>query len=344
MSTPRDRDSIPPLRRHLLTIASIIPPPDKRISALRRFATSITIFTILGYLWLGFEASAAQIAVLLGTAYALELSLESLEAWANGFRPRFLGGGVIGFVNFMLPTHITALSLGLLIYAGNLLWPYAFASALAIGSKYILRVRISGKLRHFLNPSNLAIAVALTVFPTVIGPAPMYHFTAHVSGVLDWIIPLILVAFGTLLNVKLTRKGPLIAAWLLGMAAQAVLRGLLFPEENSILSGLGLMTGTAFLLFTNYMITDPGTSPTGKWQQVAFGLGSAAVYGVLVSSGVVFGLFYCIAIVCAIRGAYHWTLDLSARSKAKASEPLVAAEAPSRNGRTSTGVLEKTDA
>jgi hypothetical protein len=51
------------------------------------------------------------------------------------------------------------------------------------------------------------------------------------------------------------------------------------------------------------MITDPGTTPT-RWQaQAAFGMATAIVYGVLVVFNVVFGLFFALAIVCAMRGA-----------------------------------------
>ena len=45
------------------------------------------------------------------------------------------------------------------------------------------------------------------------------------------------------------------------------------------------MTGVAFVLFTNYMITDPGTTPTvGHATQFMFGSGVAIVYGVLMRS------------------------------------------------------------
>ena len=64
--------------------------------------------------------------------------------------------------------------------------------------------------------------------------------------------------------------------WVGGFAVQAVLRGVFF--DTSIPAALGMMTGVAFILFTNYMITDPGTSPSRPGAQVAFGAGVAAVY------------------------------------------------------------------
>ena len=61
------------------------------------------------------------------------------------------------------------------------------------------------------------------------------------------------------------------------------------------------MTGVAFILFTFYMVTDPATTPSGKPGQVAFGAGVAVAYGLLLTVHVVFGLFFALTIVCAMR-------------------------------------------
>jgi hypothetical protein len=62
------------------------------------------------------------------------------------------------------------------------------------------------------------------------------------------------------------------------------------------------MTSAAFILFTLYMIPDPATSPLKPWRQVAFGLACAVVYGAMQMTHLVFGLFFSLVIVCAIRG------------------------------------------
>jgi hypothetical protein len=94
---------------------------------------------------------------------------------------------------------------------------------------------------------------------------------------------------------------PLIAGWVAGFAAQAVLRTTV--EGTATISALLVMTGTAFILYTNYMITDPGTTPAKPWRQVGFGAATAAVYGLLVAFHIAFGLFFALVIVCALRGA-----------------------------------------
>jgi Na+-translocating ferredoxin:NAD+ oxidoreductase RnfD subunit len=67
---------------------------------------------------------------------------------------------------------------------------------------------------------------------------------------------------------------------------------------------MGVMTGMTFVLYTFYMITDPGTTPVGIRSQIAFGLSVGLLYGVLVVSHVVFGMFFALTIVCLCRGMF----------------------------------------
>jgi hypothetical protein len=77
------------------------------------------------------------------------------------------------------------------------------------------------------------------------------------------------------------------------------------------------MTGVAFVLFTNYMITDPGTSPVKGRAQFMFGSSVAFVYGVLMLFNVVYGLFFATSIVCLLRGAGWWVAHLRSRARAR---------------------------
>ena len=71
-------------------------------------------------------------------------------------------------------------------------------------------------------------------------------------------------------------------------------------------TALTVMTGIAFILFTNYMITDPGTTPTRPRNQFMFGSSVAFVYAVLMQFNIVYTLFFAVCIVCGIRGLGHW--------------------------------------
>jgi Na+-translocating ferredoxin:NAD+ oxidoreductase RnfD subunit len=299
-------------------------PAVKRIKALRRFALSITAFTLAGAFLLGFEDSWAQPLTALATAYIAELALETSEAWACRRPLRF--DSPITLVDFLLPAHITGLSIALLLYPNDRLWPIVFTTVVAVGSKFLLRAPVGGQMRHFLNPSNLGIAATLVVFPWV-GIAPPYHFTENVSGILDWAIPLAVLALGTSLNAQLTGKMPLILGWLGGFVLQAVARSIVF--DTPVVAALLPVTGFAVILFTNYMITDPGTTPFRRRNQVAFGLATAATYGLLVSLHIVFGLFFALAIVSGLRGLGLWVLAAHAAlgrrpAEAPAGLPTVA--------------------
>ena len=295
-----------------------------RLGGLRRFAIAITVLNILGHAFFGFEQSFAQPLAALASAYSAELLLEFIDARCNRRPLRFLGGGPRKFVEFLLSAHITGLACAMLLYANERLGPVMFASVVAICSKCILRAPAERGTRHFFNPSNFGITVTLLAFSWV-SVAPPYQFTENMTRVGDWILPGVIVCTGTFLNARFTHRLPLIAAWLSGFVAQAFLRSLLFDTPFG--AGLIPMTGVAFILYTFYMVTDPATTPSGRRDQIGFGLSVAAVYGLLMVMHVVFGLFFALTIVCVVRGlcafAVRWI-----RGRAHKEMEAVAVTAP----------------
>lgn len=282
---------------------------DKRIGGLARFALAITLLNLLGHLWLGFEQSWITPLVALAAAYGTETALEVVAAREARRRPRFLGEGVVGWIKFLLSAHVSALAIGMLLMPLEQLWVVAFAASAAIASKHLFRVTIAGKARHFLNPSNFGITAALLLFPSV-GIAPPYQFSEATSGALDWLLPLLIICTGSLLNTKFTGRIPLILAWLAAFAVQAAVRSAL--NGTPLLAGLVPMTGFAFVLFTFYMVTDPATSPARRGNQILFGVAVAALYMVFMELHVVFGLFYALTCVTLLRGLW-FAFDIPAR-------------------------------
>lgn len=270
----------------------------RRVGGLRRFAVAITVLNLLGHTVLGFEPAWAQPLVALAVAYGLELLLESVDAWAVGRRPKF-AGTPRQFVDFLLPAHITALAVAMLVYADEQYWTVAFAAAAAIASKFLLRVPVGRGRRHVFNPSNFGITATLLLFP-VVGISPPYQFTEHFGVAGDLILPGLIILSGTFLNARFTGRLPLIAAWVGGFALQACVRSFVF--DTPLAAALSPMTGVSFILFTFYMVTDPATSPVSLRGQLWFGAGVAAAYGFLVICHVVFGLFFALTVVCALRG------------------------------------------
>jgi hypothetical protein len=276
-------------------------PPDLRLPALRRFATAITILNILGHTVLGFEPAWAHLVVALAATYATEIALEIVTSWSLGRRPRFLGGGVVRWVDFLLSAHITGCAISMLLYSGGRLMPVVFAGVVAICSKALLRAPApGGGSRHFLNPSNFGIALTLVLFPTV-GITPPYQFTANFHGFGDVLLPGLIILSGSFLNYRFTKRVPLILAWLGVFLLQAVVRTTVLGTAT--FPALLPATGMAFLLFTFYMVTDPATTPNSPRGQVIFGASVAITYSLLMSFHIVFGLFFALAIVTGLRGA-----------------------------------------
>ncbi len=278
---------------------------DMRLAALRRFAFAITALTIFGLWILGFEASYAYVCVALITGYLTDIILETIEAKTKGQKARY-EGGLMPFINFLLPSHITSIAVAMLLYSNEQLLPIAFASAFANGSKYIFRLKIGTRYQHFLNPSNAGIAMTLILLPWV-SISPPYQYTENFSGSIDWILPVFFIVFGSFLNARYARRIPLITAWLIAFAAQGILRAWYF--DTPILTELEMMTGVAFLLFTFYMVEDPGSTPFKPLGQVVFAVSVAAAYAVFMMLHIVFGLFFALFSVCIIRGIYIYILN-----------------------------------
>jgi hypothetical protein len=290
---------------------------------LRRFAVAITVLNFLGHLFLGFEQSFAQPLVSLAAAYGTELLLDVVDARCNRCQPRF-AAGLLSLIDCLLSAHITGLAVAMLLYANDRLWVVAFAAATAIGSKAVFRAPVGEGTRHFFNPSNFGISATLLLFPWV-GIAPPYQFTENLSGTGDWILPGIIVLTGSFLNARFTKRLPVIAGWLGGFVLQAVVRNVLF--QTPPIAGLTPMTGVAFVLYTFYMVTDPATTPNQPRSQFAFGAAVATAYALLMGAHVVFGLFFALSAVCALRGLGLHALAAKkalgqARWPAKASAPI----------------------
>jgi hypothetical protein len=293
-------------------LAPRVDSADPRYKALRNFAISMSVFNVLGYTVLGFEQPWVWPLLALAAGYGAEILFERIAAWSEGRRPAYAGNGRWGLYTFLLPAHITALACNMLLYANVHFWPIAFAVVVAIGQKYLFRAPINGRMRHFLNPSNFGITITLLAFSWV-NIAPPYHFTESVPDAIRVMLPFLILTAGTVLNAMLTRKVLLIMGWVGGFVIQALVRHWIW--DVSLWGALIPMTGVAFVLFTNYMITDPGTTPSKGRPMFMFGASVAAVYGVLMAFNIVYTLFFAVTIVCVIRGAYWWARSLRERAQ-----------------------------
>ena len=282
--------------------------PKKRDprNGLRMSASLATVFTILGHTVFGFEQPVAQVVVALATGYACAFLFEWIDARANGIAPAFAGGGFRKIVDFLLPAHMTSITLSFLLYFGQRLWIMALTVALALGSKYVFRVRQNGRLQHFMNPSNFGIAIVLIVFQWT-GVLP-WNFTIDIHGVWDVVVPLAILMLGTRLNLLFTGRIPTVMSWLGTFILLGIARS--WIRNTPLAADLVVLTGIPLVLFTFYMITDPQTSPSKLRSQILFGGGIALGYFVLLSLHVQYMMFYSVTIVCALRGLGLFALSL----------------------------------
>jgi len=275
-------------------------------TALRRFAVAITVLTVVGHGFLGFEQSVAQPLVALATAYSMQLLLEWIYARTNGLRPKFQGG-LDRLVDFLLPAHIAALAVAMLLYFNDRLWIVAFATSVAIGSKFVLRVPTSEGSRHVFNPSNLGISATFLLFPSV-GVTMPWQWTTEISGIADWLLPVVIFVLGISLHLKHADRIWVVISFLIAFVVQALIRGM-SPETN-LLTALAPATGVPAAIFTLYMAPDPATSPASRSGQILFGASIAFAYMFLMLLHIVFALFYALTIVCLVRGlimtAQYW--------------------------------------
>jgi hypothetical protein len=318
ITTPADATAAaPPPARPAKTKA----PADPRYLALRNFAISISAFNIFGYTMLGFEQPWLWPFLAIATGYTTDIVFEIISAWAERRQPGFRGRGPRGLMEFLLPAHITALACNMLLYANNQFWPVMFAVIISVSQKHFLRAPIKGRFRHFMNPSNFGISVSLLLFGSWVSIAPPYQFTEWANSYWRIMIPLIILTSGTVLNAMLTRKIPLIVGWMGAFMIQAFLRHLLWGVQLN--TALSAMTGVAFVLFTNYMITDPGTSPSSPRAQFMFGSSVAIVYAFLMEFNIVYTLFFATSIVCAFRGIGWWVAYLRKRRLERSVVPEI---------------------
>jgi hypothetical protein len=295
--------------------------PKLRLFALWYFTILMIVWNILGHTFLGFEQSHAATIAGIGSAIFFQFFLEWVDARAKNREVRWAGGWA-NFLNALPAAIIPGFACSMLLYPNERLWPIVFAVALAIGSKVLVRAPVGeGRTQHIFNPSNFGVALTLVLFPQV-GFAPPYHFTENVTGVWDWILPGFILLTGVVIHGCFTGRLPLVTAWLAGFALQGQIRAYVFGFPPIV--PLMPMTSAAFVVFTLYMVPDPATTPLKAWRQAAFGFAVAMVYGIIQALHRVFGLFFALLLVCAIRGIslhLYYAFKSTGISRAESSGP-----------------------
>src|SRR5690349_7621110 len=174
--------------------------PKFRIFALWYFTILMIVWNVLGHTILGFEQSWATPVVAVMTAILVSMLLDWIDARARNREVRF-AGSLGEFINFLPACLIPGFATAMLLYPNKQLATVVFAVVLAIGSKLIFRAPVgNGRTQHIFNPSNFGVGATLLLFPDV-GFAPPYHFTENITGLWDWVLPMIVLFSGVIIQI-----------------------------------------------------------------------------------------------------------------------------------------------
>lgn len=216
------------------------PPAGRTFRIDQRYVAPMLITSILvvGHLTFGILESVWMTALAIVAAISMEMVL-----------------GRIMYRQWPHPAsaYISGISVGILIRS-PFIWPYALCSAIAILSKYVIKV----KGRHIWNPSNFAIAMMLLLAHDAVATLSVQWDNRVWAMLVIWVL-------GSIIISRLKRFH-ICLVYVLSFLALGVVR--------SQIAGLPLMTeiapitGPMYQLFVFFMITDPKTTVHSKGGQM----------------------------------------------------------------------------
>ena len=233
-------------------------------------ALALTLWTVLGQTAYYFNRDLFQLGVAVTSACLLDFGI--MAVWRRE-------------LSVPLSAYITALSVGLLLESYD--WRvYVVVPSWGILSKYLLRDRT----RHFFNPSNFGIVMALLFSHGVASVAPGSQWGA------DYRVAFAILGLGLMMMMRIKRLD-LALAWLGGFVVMSLVRMAL--GQGGLVFALGPITGAEFALFTFSMMPDPKTSPPTRGGRIAWGISIAVMDGLLRYMEIRYSMFYALFIHCA---------------------------------------------
>jgi Na+-transporting NADH:ubiquinone oxidoreductase subunit NqrB len=234
-------------------------------------SVALTLWTVLGQTAYYFNRDPLQLGIAVASACLLDFVITA--SWRRE-------------VAVPLSAYITALSVGLLLESYD--WRvYVIVPAWGILSKYLLRDRT----RHFFNPSNFGIVMALLFCHGIASVAPGSQWGA------DYRVAFAILGIGMMMMMRIKRLD-LALAWLGGFAVMSLVRMAL--GQGGLVFALGPITGAEFALFTFSMLPDPKTSPPTRGGRIAWGISIAVMDGVLRYLEIRYSMFYALFAHCAL--------------------------------------------
>jgi hypothetical protein len=190
----------------------------------------ITLILLIGNLSFGILESYQKTLLAIATAMVAEMALGKI----------FLGKWP-----HPASAYITGISVGILLRSPAF-WPYALCAALAIASKYTLRVRG----RHICNPSNFGICAMLFLASESVAGLSIQWGNNMASLIVIWVLGALILWRAKRFQITATY---LVSFFLLGLLRAHITGD---PWQSEIAP----ITGPEYQLFMFFMITDPRTT------------------------------------------------------------------------------------
>jgi enediyne biosynthesis protein E5 len=190
----------------------------------------ITLILLAGQLSFGILESYPQTLTAIAVCVVFEIALSY---------------AVTGRFPHLASAYISGISAGILIRSPEF-WPFALCAAIAITSKYVLRI----KGRHLWNPTNFGVSFMLFVAPFAVASLSIQWGNNIYPMLVIWILGSIIIYKLRRFHITLTY----VASFILFALFRSWWTGSAFLAEAAPI------TGPMYQLFIFFMITDPKTT------------------------------------------------------------------------------------
>jgi len=193
-----------------------------------------------------------------------------------------LGKWIVGKWPNVASAYVSGISVGILLRSPAF-WPYALCAAIAITSKYVVRVQN----RHIFNPSNFAICVILFLAAQQVTTLSIQWGNNLGAMAVIWCL-------GSAIIWRLKRFH-ICATYVVSFLIFALLRAWIVGDP--VLSEISPITGPEYQLFIFFMITDPRTTVRSRTGQCIVVFLVAAVEMVLRLHANIYAPLYALFLV-----------------------------------------------
>lgn len=169
-------------------------------------------------------------------------------------------------------------------------WFYAFISAIAVISKYVLT---TNERKHFYNPTNIAIVLCLAFLPATTFDVRPDEFDVSIYSIFH------VMSFG-ILAVYFGKTWRVTLGYVTGLFLFSAILSLL--KADPFVYFLGPEIGAIGMIFMFLMITDPKTTPKNAGPQYVFGFAVAGVLYLLRWNELIYANYFALFLVTLTRG------------------------------------------